>query len=283
MKIFSETTALRTVLQAERHRGRRIALVPTMGNIHRGHLALVETAHSLADLVVVSIFVNPLQFGPGEDFRQYPRTPEADHQQLAAAGVSCLYTPDVIDLYPNGTDNQTLVRVPGDNILCGAVRPQLFSGAATVVLKLFNIIQPHCAVFGCKDYQQLVLIRRMVADLNMDITICPGQTVREADGLALSSRNRYMTEEQRQCAPTLYQVLCKTAQNLQRGEPNIAAVTDSACENLQQAGLSPRYFECRDADSLGEIKGELHNRNVVICASVTIGNIFLIDNVTFSV
>lgn len=257
----------------------RVALVPTLGNLHAGHLALVKRAHELAERVVVSIFVNPMQFGPKEDFGAYPRTPEADRLQLAVNGVDLLFAPEVDEVYPGGVDNVSRVEVPAlSGILDGASRPGHFTGVATVVTKLFNMVQPDVAIFGEKDYQQLLVIRRMTADLCLPVEIVGHPTVREPDGLAMSSRNQYLTKPERAQAPLLNYVLRETVLALRAGERDFAALQQQAMQRLDQEGFRSDYVEIRQADSL-MAPGAGDTRFVVLGAA-QLGKARLIDNVT---
>jgi len=269
---------LRQRLKRWRDIQQRVALVPTMGNLHAGHLALVKHARRLTDRVVVSIFVNPLQFGPKEDFGAYPRTPDADRLQLAAGGVDMLFTPEVDEVYPSGVDDVTRVEVPGlSTILDGASRPGHFTGVATVVAKLFNMVQPDVAVFGEKDYQQLLVIRRMATDLCLPVEIVGHPTVREPDGLAMSSRNQYLTRSERALAPLLQQVLRETASALRDGGRDFAVLQRQAVQRLDTGGFRTDYVEIRQADSLVP-PAEGDNRFVVLGAA-WLGKARLIDNV----
>ena len=257
----------------------RVALVPTLGNLHAGHLALVKRAHELAERVVVSIFVNPMQFGPKEDFGAYPRTPEADRLQLAVNGVDLLFTPEVDEVYPGGVENVSRVEVPAlSGILDGASRPGHFTGVATVVTKLFSMVQPDVAIFGEKDYQQLLVIRRMTADLCLPVEIVGHPTVREPDGLAMSSRNQYLTKPERAQAPLLNYVLRETVLALRAGERDFAALQQQAMQRLDQEGFRSDYVEIRQADSL-MAPGAGDTRFVVLGAA-QLGKARLIDNVT---
>ena len=257
----------------------RVALVPTLGNLHAGHLALVKRAHELAERVVVSIFVNPMQFGPKEDFGAYPRTPEADRLQLAVNSVDLLFTPEVDEVYPGGVENVSRVEVPAlSGILDGASRPGHFTGVATVVTKLFSMVQPDVAIFGEKDYQQLLVIRRMTADLCLPVEIVGHPTVREPDGLAMSSRNQYLTKPERAQAPLLNYVLRETVLALRAGERDFAALQQQAMQRLDQEGFRSDYVEIRQADSL-MAPGAGDTRFVVLGAA-QLGKARLIDNVT---
>lgn len=248
-----------------------------MGNLHRGHLALVARARELAERVVVSIFVNPLQFGQGEDLEAYPRTPEQDAAKLREAGVELLFLPDEREVYPRGREGVTYVEVPGlSALLCGASRPGHFRGVATVVCKLFNIVQPDLACFGLKDYQQLAVLRRMVEDLNLPIEMVGVPTVREADGLAMSSRNGYLTPQERQVAPALYRTLQELGKRLEGGETDYAGLEQAGKTSLTQHGLQPDYLAIRRADDLGEPQGG--EPGLVILAAAYLGRARLIDN-----
>lgn len=267
---------VRAQLAAWRAQGERIALVPTMGNLHQGHLKLVETAKKQAKRVVVSIFVNPLQFGQNEYFASYPRTFEEDSRILAANDVDILFAPVLEEMYPEGMATHTKVDVPGlSDILCGASRPGHFRGVATVVNKLFNIVQPDLAVFGEKDYQQLLIIRRMTKDLAMPVDIVGVATVREPDGLAMSSRNGYLSAEDRRQAPQLYQALCAVRYQLGKG-CELTAAADAGLVWLRDAGLRPDYLTVRRARDLGPASAE--DRDLVVLAAAWLGNTRLIDN-----
>ncbi len=277
MHTISHVRELRGTVAQWRAEGERIALVPTMGNLHDGHMALVERARQLAGKVVVSIFVNPTQFVAGEDFDRYPRTPQEDAVRLTDAGVDILFLPTTATLYPHGLQGAVSIQVPAlDGMLCGASRPGHFTGVATVVTKLFNLVQPDMAVFGEKDYQQLLVIRRLTEELCLPVEIIGVPTLREADGLAMSSRNAYLDEEQRAVAPRLYQEMRQAAASLQAGE-SPEAVCERALEALRRAGFVPDYFEVRRAADLapaGAGDGELR-----ILAAVRLGETRLIDNI----
>jgi pantoate--beta-alanine ligase len=268
---------LRATVAAWRKGGERIAFVPTMGNLHAGHLDLIVEARHRADRVVASIFVNPMQFGEGEDFDAYPRTLEADTAKLTDAGVDLLFAPTVSAIYPSGALRQTRVEVPGlSDLLCGASRPGHFIGVATIVCKLFNMVQPDLAVFGEKDYQQLMVIRRMVTDLAFPIEIVGKSTVREADGLAMSSRNGYLSPEQRASAPLLYQALQATAKAIRAGNRDFNSLQAEAERALRQAGFRPDYYAIRRAEDL-EPAAE-NEPSLVILAAAFLGTTRLIDN-----
>lgn len=277
---LTDPRALRHRVRTWRAGGETVALVPTMGDLHRGHLALVDAARSRADRVVVSIFVNPLQFGPGEDYGEYPRVLEQDRERLAEHGADLVFAPEVETLYPEGTDRNVRLTVPGlDDILCGADRPGHFSGVATVVAKLFNIVEPDVALFGEKDYQQLLLIRRLAAGLNFAVEIVGVPTVREADGLALSSRNGYLTAEQRQIAPALHRTLRATAERLQAGERDYGRLESEAAAALEAVGFEPCYVAIRRADDLSPPAPDEPLDNLRILAAARLGRARLIDNV----
>ena len=259
----------------------RVALVPTMGNLHEGHLTLVRRARESADHVVVSIFVNPLQFDRQKDLQSYPRTETKDLELLRSEGIDIAFTPSTGAIYPDSMDVHTRVEVPGiSDIFCGASRPGHFVGVSTIVCKLFNIVQPQVAVFGKKDFQQLLIIRRMVDDLSMPVEIIGVDTVREADGLAMSSRNHYLDAQQRRIAPVLYQALKDTAESLRLGNKNYAVLELAATEKIAAAGLEPDYFSIRRSADLGE--PQENERNLVILGAAFIGMARLIDNLEVS-
>jgi pantoate--beta-alanine ligase len=260
-----------------RREGLRIAFVPTMGNLHAGHVSLIETARRHGDRFVASIFVNPMQFGPNEDFAHYPRTPAQDARMLAEAGCDLMFMPDVGEMYPNGSERATRVEVPGlSSILCGEFRPGHFEGVATVVAKLFHIVEPDVAVFGEKDFQQLTVIRRMVADLCLPVTIIAAPTVRESDGLAMSSRNQYLTEDERRQAPLIHQTLLAAVARLRGGERDFAAIERTGTETLERAGFRSDYFAVRRAEDLGG--PDTGTRHFVVLTAARLGRARLIDN-----
>ncbi|WP_417707008.1 pantoate--beta-alanine ligase [Pseudomonas sp.] len=268
---------LRAAVAQARAEGKQIGFVPTMGNLHAGHVSLVEIAAQRADFVVASIFVNPLQFGAGEDLDTYPRTLAADQEKLLAAGCHLLFHPDVAEIYPHGMGDQTRVSVPGvSEGLCGASRPGHFEGVATVVTKLFNMVQPDLAVFGEKDYQQLAVIRAMVQDLNMPIQIIGAPTQRAEDGLALSSRNGYLSDAQRATAPALYRGLQTIAEELRRGARDYARLIDGTQAQQRAAGFIPDYLEIRNAVNLRP--AQLDDHHLVILTAAQLGSTRLIDN-----
>jgi pantoate--beta-alanine ligase len=270
----------RQLLQDWRRGGERIGFVPTMGNLHEGHLQLVRHARSLCDRVVVSIFVNPMQFGPGEDFDTYPRTLQADKAKLEQERADLLFAPAVELIYPSGPNDTTRVQVPGvGEGLEADSRPGFFVGVATVVARLFNLVQADIAVFGEKDYQQLAVIRRMVKDLCWPIHIEAVPTVRETDGLAMSSRNQYLSAEQRQRAPVLYRTLCEVAKAVCQQKQAYAELEAQAIKRLEQAGFVPDYVSIRQAATLQQIEPG-NSDAVVVLAAARLGRARLIDNVS---
>jgi pantoate--beta-alanine ligase len=282
METLATLSELRARTAAWRERGERIAFVPTMGNLHAGHLSLVRHARTLADRVVVSIFVNPTQFGPNEDYASYPRTLAADRQALMAAAADLLFAPAVQEVYAGDLENATRVVVPGlSDILCGEFRPGFFSGIATVVTRLFNMVQPQVAVFGEKDYQQLVMIRRMVRDLCFPVEVQGVATEREPDGLAMSSRNSYLDAAQRRQAPALYQALCGVRDALAAGARDYRQLEQAALDALAAAGFRPDYVSIRRQADLA-LPGAADSALIVLAAA-TLGSARLIDNVKISV
>jgi len=270
---------LRKRVQRWRDINQRVAFVPTMGNLHAGHIALVKHAQQLADRVVVSIFVNPMQFGPKEDLAAYPRTPDADRLQLAVAGADLLFAPEAEEVYPGGMDKVTRVEVPAfDGILDGASRPGHFTGVATVVAKLFNMVQPDVAVFGEKDYQQLLVVRRMVVDLNLPVEIVGHATLREPDGLAMSSRNQYLTKSERAQASLLRRVLAETGALLRDGSKDFHGLQAQARRRLTEGGFRPDYFEVCNADTLAPAIPD--DTRLVVLAAAWLGKARLIDNLS---
>lgn len=277
MNTVKTVRELRAVVARARSEGKRIALVPTMGNLHSGHIALVTKAVQRADFVIASIFVNPLQFGPTEDLASYPRTLATDQEQLLQAGCHLLFTPTVEEMYPHGMADQTIVRVPVvSEGLCGGSRPGHFDGVSTVVSKLFNMVQPDIAIFGQKDFQQLAVVNALVRDLNMPIQIIGEPTVRAADGLALSSRNGYLTEDQRAAAPALYRVIKQIGTALQNGEQDHQRLIGDGVKALEAAGFRPDYLEIRNAVSLRPATPDDHD--LVVLGAAFMGKTRLIDN-----
>jgi len=277
MNTVKTVRELRAAVARARSEGKRIGLVPTMGNLHSGHAALVTKAAQRADFVVATIFVNPMQFGPNEDLATYPRTLAADQERLIEAGCHLLFTPNVEEMYPHGMADQTTVSVPViSEGLCGASRPGHFDGVSTVVSKLFNMVQPDLAVFGEKDFQQLAVIRALVRDLNMPIQIIGEPTVRAEDGLALSSRNGYLSSEQRAIAPQLYRVIQTIGRAIDGGDKNFSQLLEAGKAELQGLGLRPDYLEVREATSLRPATAQ--DDDLVILAAVFLGKTRLIDN-----
>ncbi len=279
MRIVNTVSELRDAVRAWRSTGQSVALVPTMGNLHAGHLALVNEAKKKADRVVVSIFVNPTQFGVGEDFETYPRTEHEDRQQLKALGADLLFQPAVSEVY--AADAKTVVSVAGlSEWYCGAFRPGHFDGVATVVCKLFNMVQPGVALFGLKDFQQLTVIRTMVRDLNIPVEIVGVETVREVSGLAMSSRNGYLTAEEKTIAAKLYQSLCDARDAVLAGQQSFQQIECRALLFLRESGFTPDYFSlCRASDLK---KAGADDRELVLLAAARLGKTRLIDNVCFS-
>ena len=278
MDLVRTVTELKRELSSLRSRRKRIAFVPTMGNLHDGHVHLAQRARQHADAVVVSIYVNPLQFGPSEDFAAYPRTLEADMAKLRASGVELLFLPDDHEIYSRGRAAQTIVEVPAvSDILCGASRPGHFRGVTTVVNRLFNLVSPDVALFGKKDYQQWLLIRLMVSDLGMPVEIIGVDTVRAADGLALSSRNGYLSDAERRIAPSLYATLTAIkGQMISEGCIPIGAEAE-AVKMLSQHGFRPDYISIRRRSDLATPGSE--DRELVILAAAWLGRARLLDNV----
>jgi pantoate--beta-alanine ligase len=262
--------------------GERVVFVPTMGNLHAGHVSLIDAARRHGKRFVASIFVNPMQFGPNEDFAHYPRTPSQDAKMLSDAGCDLMFMPEVGEIYPNGSANATRVEVPGiSNILCGEFRPGHFEGVATVVAKLFNIVDPDVAIFGEKDFQQLTVIRRMVADLCLRVEIVGAPTVREPDGLAMSSRNQYLDESQRKLAPAIYRQLQQAVAALAAGSRDYAKIEAAGRAALDGAGFRTDYFSVRDASSLAP--ASLDTKRFVVLTASRLGKARLIDNIQYPV
>lgn len=275
MIVVDQVSALRAHVARWRAQPRRIAFVPTMGNLHAGHMQLMHEARRHADIVIASIYVNPLQFGASEDFSTYPRTPAEDRAKLERAQVDMLFLPDDHEMYPRGTTLQTYVEVPGvGDILCGTSRPGHFRGVATVVNRFFNLVAPDVAVFGKKDYQQLLVVRTMVADLGVPVEVIGVETLREPDGLAFSSRNQYLTPPQRNTAPLLYQTLRQYRDDLFNRRSGAEA---RAIATLVHAGFRVDYVSARRVNDLG-LPGE-GDTNLVVLAAAWLGHTRLIDNI----
>ncbi len=282
MIVVSSSESLRESLGDWRRSGEHIALVPTMGNLHDGHLSLMTLAREHAERVVVSIFVNPTQFTEGEDFEQYPRTLERDKRLLKKVKADLLFVPDVDTMYPFGLDKATSVTVPVLTAeFCGAFRPGHFDGVTSVVSRLFSIVQPDVAIFGQKDFQQQQVIRRLVEDLQLPLQIVSAPIIREGDGLALSSRNQYLSEEQRRVAATLYSVLQGIGKDLQAGKRNFEELEKHAMDALSGAGFDPEYVGIRRAENLEP--PDRDSDEIVVLAAARLGNARLIDNIVVSI
>jgi pantoate--beta-alanine ligase len=277
METVSTIAAVRERVSRWHREGQRVAFVPTMGNLHAGHISLIDVARRSGDRFIASIFVNPMQFGPNEDYAHYPRTPEKDRNMLAEAGCDLMFMPDVGEIYPAGLEHSTRVTVPElSGLLDGEFRPGHFDGVSTVVAKLFNIVQPDTAVFGEKDFQQLAIIRRMVADLCVPIEIIGAPTVRETDGLAMSSRNQYLTAEERRIAPELHAALTRAVERISAGERDFASLEKAELDSIRRAGFRPDYFTVRDARSLLAPDGD--SKQLVVLVAARLGRARLIDN-----
>lgn len=282
MQLFRHIDALRHKLQEERAKGNKIGFVPTMGNLHQGHLELVSLAKSRCEIVVASIFVNPLQFGLNEDWDKYPRTFDADSAKLIGVNCDYLFFPDDREMYPNGMSEQARVIVPGmTDLLCGASRPGHFEGVTTVVSKLFNIVQPDEAVFGLKDFQQIAVIRRMVEDLCMPVTIVPGAIVREDDGLAMSSRNSFLSEDERPRANQLQKSLLWTAKEIEQGRRDYMKLEQEAKEQIELAGFQLDYFQVCRSDTL--VAAGIDDLELTVLGAMYTKAARLIDNVSLSI
>jgi pantoate--beta-alanine ligase len=278
MDTVTTVAAVREQVRRWRSEGRRVAFVPTMGNLHAGHLSLIEAARRHGERFIASIFVNPMQFGPNEDYAQYPRTPTKDADMLTAAGCNLMFMPDVAEIYPNGSERATRVDVPSlSRVLDGEIRPGHFEGVSTIVATLFHIVEPDVAIFGEKDFQQLTIIRRMVADLCMAVEIVGAPTVRDSDGLAMSSRNQYLTPAERQVAPRIYQTLQAAANRLQAGDTEPSSIERTGVEALAKAGMKPDYFSVRRAQDLGAPAPD--TKHLVVLTAARLGKARLIDNI----
>lgn len=279
MKIVQAIAALRDQTRRWREAGLRVGFVPTMGNLHAGHLSLVEQARRQCDRVVVSIYVNPMQFNQSSDFEAYPRTLQADQEKLEAADVDLLFLPDNDMMYPEGQESITRVQVPGvTDDLEGACRPGHFDGVATIVMKLFNLVQPDIAVFGEKDYQQLLLVQKMVDDLNLPVKIQSALTAREPDGLAMSSRNNRLEAQQRQQAAEIYRILLQARQQLHEGHLAIADIEHQAMQALREAGFEPEYVSFRQAGNFRPLQSVYEQGRLLVAA--WLGEVRLIDNIS---
>jgi len=278
MDTVTTVAAVREHVRRWHGEGRRVAFVPTMGNLHAGHVSLIEAARRHGDRFVASIFVNPMQFGPNEDYAQYPRTPTKDADMLTEAGCNLMFMPDIAEVYPNGSERATRVDVPSlSRVLDGEFRPGHFEGVSTIVATLFHIVEPDVAIFGEKDFQQLTIIRRMVADLCMPVEIVGAPTVRDGDGLAMSSRNQYLTSTERQVAPRIYQTLQVVANRLQAGDTEFSSIERTGVEALAKAGMKPDYFSVRRAQDLGAPSPD--TKHLVVLTAARLGKARLIDNI----
>ncbi len=280
MIISQDIEQARAKITHWRSLSKQVALVPTMGNLHQGHLALIQQAQSLADYVVVSIFINPLQFGPSEDLAAYPRTLAQDTEKLTQLGVDLLFQPTELLMYPAGKQATTLVTAPvgWSDVLCGAGRQGHFTGVTTIVCKLFHILPVHVAVFGEKDFQQWLIIKKMVEDLNLPIEIMSHATVREPDGLAMSSRNQYLSETQRRIAPLLYQSLLSVANYLQSRRGGYQHKIDQETQGLIQQGFDVEYFSVHSMATLSEWDGA-KEEDIRLFIAARLGRTRLIDNI----
>ena len=280
MITIDTVASLKEQIARLRQSGKRIAFVPTMGNLHAGHVRLMQEARHHATAVVASVYVNPLQFGQNEDFDSYPRTPSHDKVALLSAGVDFLFKPPETEIYPRGKTVQTFVEVPGlSDELCGAFRPGHFRGVTTVVNRLFNLVTPDVAVFGKKDYQQWLIIRLMTADLGLPVEIIGVDTVREPDGLAMSSRNNYLSPAERKIAPRLYEALGRLRDRVLRDGMHLAAAEENGVIDLQADGFKPDYVSVRRQSDLQRPGSE--DRKLVALAAAWLGRTRLIDNVEF--
>ncbi len=281
MRTVHSLKELRTILRGYRRQGKTIGLVPTMGNLHEGHISLVRKAAEAADVVVTSIFVNPMQFGAGEDLDKYPRTLVEDQEQLEAAGNTLVFAPGVDEVYPEGLAQQTQVVVPEvSDGHCGASRPGHFEGVATVVTMLFNMVQPDLAVFGEKDFQQLAVIRKLVRDLMLPVEVIGAPTVREDDGLAKSSRNGYLSADERHLAPVVYQTLQATARQVSDGRSDFETLEAEARDQLSAAGLRPDYFNIVNSQTLKPATPD--DTEITLLVAAFLGTTRLIDNLSLT-
>jgi pantoate--beta-alanine ligase len=280
MQLITKILDLRETRRTWQNSAKVIAFVPTMGNLHQGHLNLVREAKKQADIVVVSIFVNPMQFGPDEDLEAYPRTLQSDSRLLESLGVDVLFMPDASDIYARGLEQQTFVEVPGlSYMICGASRPGHFRGVATIVCKLFNMVQPNLAFFGEKDFQQLQVIKAMVTDLSMNLKVFGVATTREDDGLAMSSRNQYLRGVHRKLAPTLYEKMQQLVGEIQTGRRDFIKLTQEYKLELSKLGFNPDHLEIRNIENLLQPGHE--DQDLVLLAAAFLGKTRLIDNLQF--
>ena len=281
MEQATSVTELRQYVRHWKDHRQSIAFIPTMGNLHAGHLSLIEKGQSLCDRSICSIFVNPMQFGPNEDWDHYPRTLERDTALLEEIGCDLVYLPTASELYPEGLDRISQVEVTDlTDRYEGAHRPGHFTGVATVVLKLFNIVEPDVSVFGKKDYQQYRVIRKMVEDFNIDVRIVGQETTRDASGLAISSRNQYLDAEQTELATLIYRTLQQTAQQIERGDRDFARIERQAIETLDGASFKTDYFVVCNAETLTPASAE--DRDLVVLVTAALGATRLLDNIEIS-
>lgn len=281
MQTVHTIQAVRDFVKAAKKQGKSVGFVPTMGNLHSGHIHLISQAKTQCDVVICSIFVNPTQFGANEDFGSYPRTLEADSQQLQAAHCDLLFAPSALEMYPNGSSQHTVITVNGlSEQLCGAFRPTHFAGVATVVSKLFNIVQPDSAFFGEKDFQQLAVIKCLTTELDFDIKIIGVATQRAEDGLALSSRNGYLSEQERALAPAIYKVLGQLRSAILNGQREYTMLCDASVLHLQKMGFDPDYVSVRCSATLEEASAD--DTQLVILIAAKLGKTRLIDNLAFN-
>ncbi|HFB66453.1 MAG TPA: pantoate--beta-alanine ligase [Aeromonadales bacterium] len=282
MKLADSLDSIQQIVNEIKNNHQTIALVPTMGNLHQGHLALIDEATQQADTVIVSIFVNPLQFNNSDDLASYPRTLDDDLEKLRQKNVNAVFLPHEDMIYPDGMDNHTTIEVPViSDILCGQNRPGHFRGVATIVNKLFNLIRPDTAVFGRKDFQQLAIIRKMVEDLALNITIIGIPTVREQSGLAMSSRNIRLTHEEKSIAACMYKTMLETKQKIISGEKDFRALEKMAIAKLKALNFKPDYFEIREREKLKRATAE--DKKLVIFSASYLGQPRLIDNISFDI
>jgi len=282
MNVIESKSELAELLAEWRHEGEHVAVVPTMGNLHPGHASLVETAREHAERVIVTVFVNPTQFGEGEDFENYPRSIERDTMRLKQVRADVLFIPDIETVYPFGLENATIISVPGlTEDFCGSARPGHFDGVTTVVARLFALVQPDAAVFGQKDFQQQLVIRRMVEDLSLPVTIVTAPTVREEDGLAMSSRNTYLSDEERLIAPLIYATLQSIGEDLQNGKRNFEELEAAAMNKLGKAGFKPEYVAVRRALDLSMPDRDCDE--LVVLTAAYLGKARLIDNIVVTI
>ena len=277
MQTITDIKEMQARCLAARAAGQTVAFVPTMGYLHEGHLSLLREGRRRGDLLVLSIFVNPTQFGQGEDLGRYPRDFDRDQAMAAECNVDLIFYPDTAAVYPHGYVTYVNVEGPLTTTLKGACRPTHFRGVTTVVAKLLNIVLPHVALFGRKDFQQLAVIRRMTADLNLPVEIVGMPIVREDDGLAMSSRNQYLTAQERQRAPVLYRTLCEVAARLRNGESCFTALESGAAQTLRNSGFEPDYVAIRNALTL-EVPAGTGTAPQVVLAAARLGKARLIDN-----